>query len=153
MGRRTPGMVEITNMSIEEEHGSLFSLSEQHATINGQSYIRIRVTYESPTDPQHITRVDAVIRMENDVRASLSVPIKFISEAPIVNLPTLVLNNVHGNGKCAPENPCGACVGDCDEGDLKCFRRNSANRYEPIPGCTGTGGRATDYCYKEPGTS
>eukprot|EP00928_Gymnodinium_smaydae_P022592 TRINITY_DN18926_c0_g1_i1.p1 TRINITY_DN18926_c0_g1~~TRINITY_DN18926_c0_g1_i1.p1 ORF type:complete len:1602 (-),score=183.61 TRINITY_DN18926_c0_g1_i1:53-4360(-) len=43
------------------------------------------------------------------------------------------------------------CVGDCDDDSdcadgLKCFQRSEDER---VPGCTGTGVRAWDYCYNE----
>jgi len=46
----------------------------------------------------------------------------------------------------------GICQGDCDRdedcsGNLRCFQRRSL---EPVPGCTGTGINAVDYCYAPP---
>ena len=43
----------------------------------------------------------------------------------------------------------GRCEGDCDtdsgcQGDLKCFQRDAS---ENVPGCSGGGGTAYDYCY------
>eukprot|EP00980_Cylindrotheca_fusiformis_P029690 scaffold23710_cov230-Cylindrotheca_fusiformis.AAC.1 len=44
--------------------------------------------------------------------------------------------------------PLSACQGDCDsdrecKGRLQCMNRD---RYEPVPGCTGSGQRGKDYC-------
>lgn len=47
------------------------------------------------------------------------------------------------------EHPLGCCEGDCDkdsdcESGLKCFKRN---RFQHVPGCSGSGKRGKDYCY------
>lgn len=50
---------------------------------------------------------------------------------------------------CHSDNPCGTCTGDCDhdghcaEG-LVCFERDDGT---PVPGCSGDGQWAKDYCY------
>lgn len=182
IGRRTPGTVEITKMSIEGDDASLFSLSEQSATITSLSYIRVRVTFESDAKPSDIGRIQAVINIENDAGPSIPVAIMLVSEAPngasnspvdvsetpsgTPDIPVAVsepasgtsntlVDTVLNNGQCIPEQPCGRCVGDCDSDDdcqngLLCFRRNRHNPYGPVPGCTGAGGRVTDYCYGPP---
>jgi hypothetical protein len=54
---------------------------------------------------------------------------------------------------CTPESPCGPCTGDCDidadcDDGLECFQRfASENPWDPIPGCSGSGGKIVDYCY------
>uniref|UniRef100_A0A7S4N0E7 Uncharacterized protein n=1 Tax=Odontella aurita TaxID=265563 RepID=A0A7S4N0E7_9STRA len=50
---------------------------------------------------------------------------------------------------CHSENPCGLCRGDCDQDGhcadgLVCFERDN---YDPVPGCSGDGQWAKDYCY------
>ncbi|KAI2492348.1 Bacterial protein of unknown function (DUF839) [Fragilaria crotonensis] len=57
------------------------------------------------------------------------------------------------NGAPATAFPLGECSGDCDNddecfGDLSCFQRNGI---EAVPGCSGTGVSAKDYCYKTTG--
>ena len=54
-----------------------------------------------------------------------------------------------GNGVCRESTPCGRCEGDCDSDDaclpgLKCMQRD---RFEPVPGCDGSGAKGWDYCY------
>ena len=54
-------------------------------------------------------------------------------------------------GQCSSGSPCGVCEGDCD-GDndcgpgLRCIFRGS---FESVPGCSGLGIRAADYCYPD----
>jgi hypothetical protein len=50
---------------------------------------------------------------------------------------------------CLDGTPCDKCAGDCDDdrgciGNLKCFQRE---RLDPVPGCSGAGEEAWDYCY------
>ena len=52
-------------------------------------------------------------------------------------------------GECTSSSRCGLCEGDCDDhddctGDLLCFERSGI---QAVPGCTGTGVSAKDYCY------
>ena len=54
------------------------------------------------------------------------------------------------NGSPLPAFPLPECSGDCDNdsqcfGDLVCFKRNGT---QSVPGCTGTGVSAKDYCHK-----
>ena len=54
-------------------------------------------------------------------------------------------------GDCSSTSPCGRCQGDCDNDShcgpgLKCFQRGA---FELVPGCSGLGRRAFDYCYPE----
>ena len=51
--------------------------------------------------------------------------------------------------ECEIGDMCNVCEGDCDgdedcKGNLLCYQRNAD---EPVPGCTGTGTWAKDYCY------
>jgi hypothetical protein len=51
--------------------------------------------------------------------------------------------------------PLAECSGDCDSstdcfGDLRCFDRTGT---EPVPGCSGLGTNAKDYCYKPNGSN
>lgn len=53
---------------------------------------------------------------------------------------------------CRAHNKCGLCEGECQhdgqcEDHLRCFKRE---RFERIPGCSGTGRRGVGYCYKKP---
>jgi hypothetical protein len=57
------------------------------------------------------------------------------------------------NGSPSAAFPLPACSGDCDSsdecfGDLLCFQRSGT---EAVPGCSGTGTSAKDYCYKPNG--
>jgi len=59
------------------------------------------------------------------------------------------------NAECTQNNPCGECMGDCDDdnecsGILRCFFRPS---FEAVPGCGGQGTAGTDYCAFDPRTS
>lgn len=59
------------------------------------------------------------------------------------------------NGTPATVFPLAECSGDCDSnaecfGDLRCYQRSGI---EAVPGCTGTGVSAKDYCYKPNGQS
>lgn len=52
---------------------------------------------------------------------------------------------------CHSDNPCGICMGDCDHDGhcadgLVCFERDDDS---PVPGCSGGGQWAKDYCYSE----
>jgi len=54
------------------------------------------------------------------------------------------------NGQPQRNFPLGECEGDCDSDEqcgpgLKCFHRSGT---ESVPGCTGTGKNAKDYCYR-----
>uniref|UniRef100_A0A7S2HE95 Uncharacterized protein n=1 Tax=Helicotheca tamesis TaxID=374047 RepID=A0A7S2HE95_9STRA len=54
--------------------------------------------------------------------------------------------------KLDPSATLGLCEGDCDSdadcnGGLKCYHRTAPD--EPIPGCSGTGTQAWDYCVDE----
>lgn len=51
------------------------------------------------------------------------------------------------NGRPRSAFPLGLCEGDCDrdrdcDRDLKCFKRR---RFDPVPGCSGSGERGKDY--------
>lgn len=66
-----------------------------------------------------------------------------------------------GTARCSPSNPCGACVGHCDDnedcgGSLECFHR--ADSEDRVPGCSFQGMHdmdTADYCFdpKAPTTS
>jgi hypothetical protein len=67
-----------------------------------------------------------------------------------IDPPLIPLVNVES---CSPENPCGACMGDCNTNDdcqegLECFRRSGEDT-GPVPGCAMEQGNipGTDYCY------
>jgi hypothetical protein len=52
-------------------------------------------------------------------------------------------------GSCSSDQPCEMCQGDCDTNDdcagaLQCRERVGT---EPVPGCSGAGESAQDYCY------
>ncbi|CAB9501149.1 expressed unknown protein [Seminavis robusta] len=53
---------------------------------------------------------------------------------------------------CSRSLPCGQCEGDCDHdshcrGKLKCFQRQGSSKWDSVPGCSGSGKKAQDYCY------
>lgn len=72
--------------------------------------------------------------------------------APVTPAPATSSNVLRYRGSCGVNSPCGKCVGDCNsdddcQGTLKCFHRTNSNPFEAVPGCQGTGGRLTDFCY------
>lgn len=76
VGRRTPGVLSIHNVTIVGSDRSMFQLEQAPSTLLTKAALRIRVVFVSPSlNPHLLPPVNATIRIEHDAGEAIEVPI------------------------------------------------------------------------------
>lgn len=75
IGRRTPGILNITNLSLIGEDAGMFRISKKNAVVDSLGVLRLKVTYADAVQPQESQPVNVFLLIEHDAGQPRYVPL------------------------------------------------------------------------------